>query len=345
VFSTLAFSAPIAAQTAKKPSTIQAQGHGEVRSAADTVSVSVSVDSAAPTAADAAEANAAQVAKVTDSIKAKLGDRSTIVKASYMLIPQYDSTPSQPAGFTAGEQIRVTFPIGMFTPEQAAKLTDAIVSDFVNLPGPSDFARSQGSYDSEGQTNLVYEVRSTASTATEAVRLNESRSAKVLQEIKATLGDRAKVDTSSSVGAGVVPVAVPGGAQRPSTPSRYAAHSELLVESKQLALLPDLMRVVTGIGDAQVNSAAFLLRDRAVAQNQAIADATRDAESKAQSEGAALGVHLGALLNSSVDLGPTAPTGGVVGMGAGIAASGLSVPTQPTDITVYANVVLTYAVQ
>ena len=152
------------------------------------------------------------------------------------------------------------------------------------------------------------------------------------------------MDTSSNVGAGVVPLAGAGGPQRPSNPSRYAAHSELLVESKQIALLPELLRVATSIGDAQVNSAAFLLRDRVAAQNQAIADATKDAESKAQSEAAALGVHLGPLVNSSVDLGPTAPAGRLFGMGSGIAASALSAPTQPTDITVYANVVLTYTV-
>ena len=205
--STLALSTPLAAQN--KPLTIEAQGHGEARAEADTVSVSISVDSAAPTASEAAQGNAAEVAKVTDAIKAKFGDRCTIAKANYMINPQYDSnTPAQRTGFGASEQIRVTFPTGTVTPEQAAKLTDTIVADFAKLPWPSDYVRLQGSDDdNEGHSTLLYEVRSTASTAVEAVRIDESRSAKVLQAVKATLGDRAKVERSSSVGFGDIPTA------------------------------------------------------------------------------------------------------------------------------------------
>lgn len=343
--STLGLSTPLAAQKANKPPTIEAQGHGEVRAAADTVSVSISVDSSASTASEAAQGNANQVAKVTDAIKAKLGDQCTIVRANYQLNPQYDSdTPARPTGFTADEQITVTFPIGTVTPEQAAKLTDTIAGEFVSLQGPADFVKSQGSYDNEGQSRLVYEVRSTASTAAEAVHTNESRSAKVLQAVKAMLGDRATVERSSQVSFGEFPRTAPAGAQSPPTPSRFAAHSELLVESKQIDLLPELMRIATSIGNARVNSATFLLRDRAAGQSKAIADATKDAESKAQSEAAALGVHLGPLLNSSVDTGPN-PAGRLVGSGAGIAVAGISAPIQPSDVNVYANVVLTYAVQ
>jgi uncharacterized protein YggE len=343
--STLALSAPLAAQKVNKPPTIEAQGHGEVRAAADTVSVSISVDSSASTASEAAQGNAAEVAKVADAIKAKLGDRCTIVRANYLLNPQYDSnTPAHPAAFTADEQITVTFPTGTVTPEQAAKLTDTIVSEFVKLQRPSDFVITQGSYDNEGKSRLVYEVRSTASTAAAAVRTNESRSAKVLQDVKATLGDRATVETSSQTGFGEVPVAAPAGAQSPPTPSRFAAHSELLLESKQIDLLPELLRTATSLGNASVNSTMFFLRDRVTAQNEAIASATKDAQSKALSESAALGVHLGPLLNSSVDTGPN-PAGRLVGSGAGIVGLGVSAPIRPSDVNVYANVVLTYAVQ
>lgn len=338
VVSTLALSAPVGAQKANKPPTIQAQGHGEVRAAADTVSISISVDSAAPTASDAAQENAAEVAKMSDAIKGKLGDRCTIVRANYFLNPQYDyGRASQPTGFSADEQIAVVFPKGMITPEQRAKLTDTVVSDFVRLQGSDD--------DDEGHSTLEYEVRSTASTAAEAVRLNDDRSAKVIQALKATLGDRATLKTTSRLGAGAVPLTIPTGIQRPATPSHYAAHSDVLLESKQIDLLPELMQIATSIGNARVNSATFLLRDRAAAQNKAIADATKDAESKAQSEAAALGVHLGPLLNSSVDIGPTAPVGGMVGARGGIAATVVSAPIRPSDVTVYANVVLAYAVQ
>jgi uncharacterized protein YggE len=335
--SALALGAPLVGQTANTPATIQAQGHGETRARADTVSVSISVDSAAPTGADAAQANATDVAKVTDAIKAKLGDRCTIVRANYMLNPQYDySPPSQPTGFTADDQINVEFAKAMFTPEQAAKLTDTILSDFVRLQGSND--------DDEGHTTLTYEVRSIAPTAAEAVRLNQTRTAKVLQAVRATFAERAKVETSSRLGAGSVPLTAPSaGIQRPVPPTHYAAHSELLVESGQIDLLPELLRIATSIGNARVNSATFLLRDRTAAQKEAIAEATREAESKAQSEGSALGVHLGPLLNSSVDLGPTVSMGGIgIGVTAG---SGRAATIQPSDVSVYANVVLTYAVQ
>ncbi len=328
-----------AAEPASKPSTIQAQGHGEAIARGDTLSMRIGVNTSASTGDEAAQANADAVAKLTAALNEKLAGQGTIIRSNYFMNPTYDSSGPPRAQPGADEQIRIEFPPRSVTSEQAARLTDTIKSDFVVMQG----FESGG----EGHGTIIYEVRSTAATAAEAVRLNNERSAKVIEAVKRILGNQVTVKSTSSISDDMTPL-VPSARspQKSSSPTGYAAHSEIMVESRRIDLLPVLIRTISGAADASLNAVTFLLRDRTAAQGEAIAKATKDAESKAQAEAAALGVRLGPMIKSAVDLASGSSPVGASGGGAGVTTlSSAGAATQPSDVKVSANVVLTYTVQ
>ncbi len=296
------------------------------------------MNSSAPTGDQAAQANADAVATLTAALNEKLAGQGTIVRSNYFMNPTYNSSGPPRGQPGADEQIRIEFPPGTVTSEQAARLTDAVKSDFVVMQG----------FDAggEGRGTITYEVRSTAATAAEAVRLNNERSAKVMQAVKSILGNRVTVKTHSSISDDMTPLVPSARPPQRTFPTGYAARSEIMVESRRIDLLPVLIRTVSGATDASLNAVTFLLRDRTTAQGEAIAKATKNAESKAQAEAAALGVRLGPMINSAVDLAPGSSPGTASPSGGGVTTlSSAGGPTQPSDVKVSANVVLTYRVQ
>jgi uncharacterized protein len=74
--------------------TIEVEGHGEVRTRPDTASLSVAIETTAPTAEQCARKNAELATKVSDALKAKLGDKGRIETGNYSLMPEYNDRPN-----------------------------------------------------------------------------------------------------------------------------------------------------------------------------------------------------------------------------------------------------------
>ncbi len=111
ILSTLA-TAQIAA--ADETRTIVVSGNGEAAGNADTADLSFAIETHAKTAADAAARNAALAQKITDSLKAKLGDKGRIWTGGYSLSPDYEQHQGRenPAivGYNAQNSINVETP-------------------------------------------------------------------------------------------------------------------------------------------------------------------------------------------------------------------------------------------
>jgi uncharacterized protein YggE len=73
--------------------TIQVDGNGEVRAKPDTAELSVAIETHAATAAESAERNASLADKVSEALKAKLGDKGKIQTGGYSLFPDYEQRP------------------------------------------------------------------------------------------------------------------------------------------------------------------------------------------------------------------------------------------------------------
>ncbi len=108
-----AFALPQVA-AADEPRTIVVSGNGEASANADTADLSFAVETHAKTAADAAGRNAALAQKITDSLKAKLGDKGKIWTGGYSLSPDYEQHQGREnptiVGYNAQNSINVETP-------------------------------------------------------------------------------------------------------------------------------------------------------------------------------------------------------------------------------------------
>jgi len=72
--------------------TIEVSGSGEAQAPPDLATLQVAIETHAPTAAEAAGSNAALAQKVTEALKAKLGDKGSMWTGGYSLSPEYRET-------------------------------------------------------------------------------------------------------------------------------------------------------------------------------------------------------------------------------------------------------------
>src|SRR5579863_5360976 len=71
--------------------TIQVAGNGEAQAAPDLAVLSLAIETHAATAADAAGRNGDLAQKVSDALRAKLGDKGKTWTGGYSLYPEYEN--------------------------------------------------------------------------------------------------------------------------------------------------------------------------------------------------------------------------------------------------------------
>ena len=103
----MAFASAVTA--ADSPRTIVVSGNGEASANPDLAEASFAIETHAKTAADAAARNAALAQKVTDALKAKLGDKGKIWTGGYSLSPDYEQRQGREPGIIGyGAQNSIT---------------------------------------------------------------------------------------------------------------------------------------------------------------------------------------------------------------------------------------------
>src|SRR5271167_3579782 len=113
--------------------TIQVSGDGEVQAAPDLAVMSLAIETHAATAADAAARNGGLAQKVTDALKAKLGDKGKTWTGGYSLYPVYadESRPNTKPTIT-GYRAENTITVQTGALDLAGPLIDAAIASGAN---------------------------------------------------------------------------------------------------------------------------------------------------------------------------------------------------------------------
>jgi len=187
--------------------------------------------------------------------------------------------------------------------------------------------------------NLAIETH--AKTAAEAAERNAALAQKVNQALVQKLGGKGKVSTG---GYSLYPEY--NNAQSNERPQieGYQAQNSITVETAALDMMGPLIDTAIAAGANRVNSLDFSLRDNTKARNEAIADASRDAQTQAEALAASLNVKLGPVISASTE-SESRPVP-VMAM-ARFSAAGMNdqTPVNPGDVSVPATVSLTYAIK
>jgi uncharacterized protein YggE len=187
--------------------------------------------------------------------------------------------------------------------------------------------------------NLAIETR--GATAAEAAGRNAALAQKVVDGLKAKLGDKGKVWTG---GYNLYPeYREPRGNEKPAIIGYNAANS-IAVETGALDLLGPIIDAAISAGANRVNSLDFSLRDDTKARSDAITRASKDAQAQAQALAAALGVKLGPIIKAST-VAEVRPIPVMRAQFAATMAASAPTPVQPGELTVPATVSLTYEIQ
>jgi uncharacterized protein len=187
--------------------------------------------------------------------------------------------------------------------------------------------------------NLAIETH--AATAQECAGRNAALAQKVVDALKAKLGDKGKIWTG---GYTLFPEYNQPREGEKAAIVGYRAENSITVETGALDLLGSLIDTAVGAGANRINYLNFSLRDESKARSEAIADAAKDAQAQAQALATSLGVKLKAIVKAST-MAQVRPVPVMGRMMASMAAAAPPTPIQPNEVTVPATVSLTYEIE
>jgi uncharacterized protein len=120
--------------------TIQVAGNGEAQAAPDLAVLSLAIETHAATAADAAGRNGGLAQKVSDALRAKLGDKGKTWTGGYSLYPEYgeQSRPNAKPVIT-GYQAQNTITVQTGALDLVGPLIDAAIAAGANRVNSLDF--------------------------------------------------------------------------------------------------------------------------------------------------------------------------------------------------------------
>jgi uncharacterized protein len=190
------------------------------------------------------------------------------------------------------------------------------------------------------ELNVAIETHAT--TAEQCASLNASLAQKVSEALKAKLGDKGKIETG---GYSLYPeYEQRPGREKPSIIG-YRAENSIMVETRDIDVVGQLIDTATGAGANQINSLNFILKDDTKARAEAIAKAARDAQVQANALATSLGVKL-KRIHTATTTGQIRPVP-VFAAESAMASMARRAPTpvEPGEVTVPAQVSLTYEIE
>lgn len=213
--------------------------------------------------------------------------------------------------------------------------------------GENIFAKRTIEVDGTGETrtspdtaDLDLAIDTHARTAEEAASNNAALATKVIDALKAKLGDKGEITTGGYS-------LDPEYDQRPNvtkpTIIGYNAQNTVTVHTGALDLVGALIDTAIAAGANRVNSLNFSVKDDTKARTEAIAIATRDAHAQADALASALNVKLGKVLKATT-VSQERPI--PIRMGRAMAMSAnVATPVEPGQVTVPATVSLTFEIE
>lgn len=193
------------------------------------------------------------------------------------------------------------------------------------------------------QAFLDVAVETHAATASEASKHNAELSQRVMEALKARLGDKDKIWTG-----GYSLNAEYGPGPRPDQQklTGYRAENSISLQTGSIDQAGSLIDAAVAAGANRVNSLSFGLKDEAPARTEAIAKASKDAQAQAQALATSLGLKLKRIVYASTGGAPRpipyrAELGG---FGAMRMSAAPPTPVQPNEVSVPTTVALVYEI-
>jgi uncharacterized protein YggE len=191
---------------------------------------------------------------------------------------------------------------------------------------------------------VSFAVETTSPDASTAVAENARKSTALADALKQQLAGNGKVSTT---GYGLDPVYEPrdrGAAPAAPRITGYIARNEVRAETRSIDAVGKLIDAATKAGANRVEGLEFTLQERSAAQNDALKLAGQDARRQAEATAAALGVTLGKIVTATANASPIMPRQ-YVRMRAAAAEMSTTTPVEAGDVTVTANLQVTYAIE
>lgn len=189
---------------------------------------------------------------------------------------------------------------------------------------------------------LGLEIETHAATAEDCSAKNAALAQKVVKVLKDKLGGQGVVLTGDY---SLNPeYNQPGPRQKPAIVG-YTAQNAITVQTGEMLKLGALIDSAIAAGANRISYLNFGLREETKAREQAITEASKDAQAQAQTLAASLGVKLKRIIKATTvpERVPIVPMRG--GMMAAQAAMREPTPIEATQITVSATVSLTYEIE
>jgi uncharacterized protein YggE len=190
--------------------------------------------------------------------------------------------------------------------------------------------------------NLSLQIETHATTAEECSSKNAALAQKVVRELRDKLAGKGTVETGDY---SLNPeYNEPGPRERPVI-TGYTAQNTITVETSELTLLGSLIDGAISAGANRINYLNFGLRDDTKAREEAIANASRDAQAQAQALAASLNVKLKRVVKAST-VPESRPILPMARMSMAMSANaGAPTPIETSQIAVSATVSLTYEIE
>jgi len=212
--------------------------------------------------------------------------------------------------------------------------------------GENIFAKRTIEVDGTGETrtspdtaDLDLAIDTQAKTAEEAAARNAELATKVIDALKAKLGNKGKVTT----GGYSLDAQYDQRQNAKPTIIGYNAQNTVTVNTGALDLVGALIDSAIAAGANRVNSLSFSVKDDTKARTEAIAIATRDAHAQADALASALNVKLGKVLKATT-VSQERPIPIRMGRAMAMSAS-VATPVEPGEVTVPATVSLTFEIE
>jgi len=315
--------------------TISVTGHGDVKAKPDELIAAFSVDSKAATGAECTRLQSEKTNKIVDTLKAKLNGKGDVQTSNFSLTPYNEPIPmGAPTGtptptgipWSASIQIQAMADrledIGPAIQAGMAAGADRVMQSGVEEvpidPGSRRIQNSEiGGLERQNIRTptkhapwVNLEVRIEAATPAEAVDQCTLAARRVEKAVEDKLGPKGTVRLEELSIMQVNQQNRPYYQMPPQpqiqyrTKQTFNAHTTVSVTTHKIDLLGPLIEAAMAGGAAQLDSVSFTLSSDAAARNDAIAAASRDAQSKAQVLATSMGVKLGNALGISITAQP-----------------------------------------
>lgn len=186
---------------------------------------------------------------------------------------------------------------------------------------------------------LSLQVETHAATAEECSAKNAALAQKVVQELKSKLAAKGVVLTGDY---SLNPEYNQVSGRKPSIVG-YTAQNTITVQTSEMLKLGSLIDSAIAAGANRINYLNFGLREETRAREQAITEASKDAQAQAQTLANSLGVKLKRIVKATTipERAPIMP----MQRGMAMAQAAATTPIEATQITVTAAVSLTYEIE